>query len=71
MREQMELAALMPTIREVIDAGGVFRLYPRGKSMLPLLVEGEDSIELGAAEPYAVAMPCCTGGKTGSLCCTV
>ena len=51
MREQMELAALMPTIREVIDAGGVFRLYPRGKSMLPLLVEGEDSIELGAAEP--------------------
>lgn len=54
MREQMELAALMPTIREVMDAGGAFRLYPRGKSMLPLLVEGEDSIELGAAEPYAV-----------------
>lgn len=54
MREQMDLAALMPTIREVIDVGGVFRLYPRGISMQPLLVAGEDSIELGAAEPYAV-----------------
>lgn len=54
LREQMELAALMPMIAEVIAAGGVFRLYPRGTSMQPLLVAGEDSVELSAAEPYAV-----------------
>ena len=54
MLEQMNLAALMPMIDEVIAAGGVFRLYPRGISMLPMLVEGEDSVELVAAEPYAV-----------------
>ena len=49
LREQMELAALMPMIAEVIAAGGVFRLYPRGTSMQPLLVAGEDSVELSAA----------------------
>lgn len=54
LREQMDLAALMPMIDEVIAAGGVFRLYPRGTSMQPLLVAGEDSVELAAAEPYAV-----------------
>lgn len=54
MREQIELALLMPTISEVIAAGGSFRLYPRGTSMQPMLVEGEDSVELTAAEPYRV-----------------
>ena len=54
MREKMDLAALMPTIEEVISAGGVFRLYPRGISMLPLLHEGTDSVELAAANEYAV-----------------
>ncbi|PWM54990.1 MAG: hypothetical protein DBX93_08060 [Oscillospiraceae bacterium] len=54
MREQMDLAALMPLIDEVIAAGGAFRLYPRGTSMLPMLTEGEDAVELVAAEPYAV-----------------
>ena len=50
----MDLAALMPLIDEVIAAGGAFRLYPRGTSMLPMLTEGEDAVELVAAEPYAV-----------------
>lgn len=54
LREQMDLEALMPTIAEVIAAGGVFRLYPRGTSMLPLLHEGRDAVELAAAEPYAI-----------------
>lgn len=54
MREQMDLAVLMPTITEVIDAGGAFRLYPRGVSMLPLLVQGKDSVSLIKAEPYTV-----------------
>lgn len=54
MREKMDLAALMPTIAEVIAAGGIFRLYPRGTSMLPLLHEGTDSVELAAANTYTV-----------------
>ncbi len=37
---------LMPLICEVIDSGAEFRLYPRGRSMLPTLVEGEDSVIL-------------------------
>lgn len=54
MREIMDLATLMPTIEEVISAGGVFRLYPRGKSMLPLLHEGSDSVELVKPDGYRV-----------------
>lgn len=54
LRKQMDLDALMPTITEVIDTGGSFRLYPRGFSMLPLLVQGEDSVTLVKAEPYTV-----------------
>ena len=50
----MSLEALLPTIEEVIAAGGVFRLYPRGTSMLPLLHEGTDSVELSAADEYTV-----------------
>lgn len=34
------------TIREVLASGGVFRIYPRGTSMLPLLREGVDSVLL-------------------------
>ena len=39
---------LLPIIREVIDSGGEFRLFPRGTSMLPLLREGKDSVILTA-----------------------
>lgn len=34
------------TIRAVLDSGGEFRIYPRGTSMLPLLVQGRDSVSL-------------------------
>ena len=49
MRELVELSELYPLIKEVIEKGGEFRLFPRGTSMLPLLIEGDDSVMLGAA----------------------
>ena len=33
-------------IIEVVNGGGEFELYPRGTSMLPLIVEGRDSVRL-------------------------
>ena len=41
-----KLAEYDETIREVLDSGGAFRIYPRGTSMLPLLREGVDSVML-------------------------
>lgn len=38
----------MPLISEVISSGGVFRLYPKGTSMLPLLVQEKDSVLLAS-----------------------
>lgn len=40
------LADYADTIREVLDSGGEFTLYPRGTSMLPLIVQGRDSVTL-------------------------
>lgn len=40
------LADYAGTIREVMDSGGEFTLYPRGTSMLPLIVQGRDSVTL-------------------------
>ena len=37
---------MYPLLREVIDSGGEFRLYPRGTSMLPLIRQGKDSVAL-------------------------
>lgn len=39
---------LYPLIEEGIKNGGKFRFYPKGKSMLPFIREGEDSVELTA-----------------------
>ena len=33
-------------IEEVIGSGGEFRLFPKGVSMRPLLVQGRDSVVL-------------------------
>ncbi len=49
MRDEIELSELYPLMDEVISAGGTFRFYPRGTSMLPLLVQGSDSVVLGSA----------------------
>lgn len=40
------LADYAGTIREVMDSGGEFTLYPRGTSMLPLIMQGRDSVTL-------------------------
>ncbi|MBQ4557584.1 MAG: S24/S26 family peptidase [Clostridia bacterium] len=52
MRDAVELSELYPLIKEVIDQGGSFRLYPRGTSMEPMLHQGDDSVMLGAADAY-------------------
>lgn len=40
------LSEAIGLIREVLDSGGEFRLYPKGRSMLPLLRERRDSVVL-------------------------
>ena len=34
---KINMEELVPLIKEVIDSGAVFRLYPRGESMLPTI----------------------------------
>ena len=41
--------SLLPVMKEVLQSGGEFRLYPRGTSMMPLLRQGRDSVALVAA----------------------
>lgn len=53
MRDLVELDELYPLMAEVIAKGGTFRFYPRGTSMLPMLREGEDSVELARADAFA------------------
>ena len=50
MKTVLEMKELAPLITEVVEKGGNFRLYPRGVSMLPLLREGIDSVNLGAVD---------------------
>ena len=40
------------TIREVMDSGGEFTIFPKGTSMLPLIVQGRDSVTLVKAEEF-------------------
>lgn len=37
-----------PLIAETVASGGTFRLYPKGKSMYPVIDEATDSVLLGA-----------------------
>ena len=41
-------------IIEVVNSGGEFELFPRGTSMLPLIVEGRDSVRLVKPENLKV-----------------
>lgn len=54
MRESVSLAEFFPLITEVIDAGGEFRLYPRGISMEPMIHQGSDSVLLAKSDSYEV-----------------
>lgn len=49
-QEQMDLIELLPLIREVTEKGGTFRLYPMGRSMLPTIQPGRDSVLLAALD---------------------
>ena len=40
------LADSIDVIEEVLSSGGEFKMFPSGKSMLPLIVEGDDSVVL-------------------------
>lgn len=42
----VDLAMVMPLIREKVEAGGTVRLSPKGTSMLPMLKMGRDSVDL-------------------------
>lgn len=46
MIEEFNLGEYADLICEVIDSGGVFRMYPKGTSMLPLIRQKKDSVEL-------------------------
>ena len=40
------LADAIEVIEEILAGGGEFRMYPKGTSMLPLIVQGRDSVTL-------------------------
>ena len=46
MKIELTLAESEPLIREVVEGGGEFRLFPKGTSMLPLIRQGKDSVVL-------------------------
>lgn len=50
----LSLAELYPLIAEGIRAGGTYRFYPKGKSMLPLIQEGADSVVLSSVNSLKV-----------------
>ena len=49
-KKQFELAQTIGVIEEVLSSGGEFKLYPRGTSMLPFIVQDEDSVILKRAD---------------------
>ncbi len=46
MNNEFYLADTIDLIEEVLASDGEFRMFPRGTSMLPLIVQGEDSVVL-------------------------
>ncbi|MBE6648363.1 MAG: hypothetical protein E7614_02445 [Ruminococcaceae bacterium] len=40
------MADIDSTLKECFEKGGTFTVYPKGKSMLPALKQGRDSVEL-------------------------
>lgn len=46
LSESIHIAEYDSLIREVLESGGEFRLYPRGTSMLPLIRQGKDSVAI-------------------------
>ena len=46
MRKTFNLSDYDDTIRLILESGGEFRMYPKGTSMLPLIVQERDSVTL-------------------------
>lgn len=53
-QEKFRLSEHIGIITEVLESGGEFTLFPRGTSMLPLIVEGRDSVTLIKSESFSV-----------------
>lgn len=47
--KKITMEQLAPVIEETLKSGGTFEIAVKGTSMLPLLVEGRDTVVLGAA----------------------
>ena len=45
------LSDAIDVIQEVLNTGGEFRMYPKGTSMRPLLMQGQDSVVLEKKDP--------------------
>ena len=43
---EFNYADIIDVMQEVLDSGGEMRIHPRGTSMLPLIVQGRDSVVL-------------------------
>ena len=43
---EFSYADMIDAIREILDSGGEVKIMPRGTSMLPLIVQGRDSVVL-------------------------
>lgn len=50
VHEEFKLSEYEDTIREIIESGGEFRIYPKGTSMRPLIRQGRDSVALVKAQ---------------------
>ena len=44
--KEVHLSEAIEIIEEVLSSGGEFRMVPKGTSMLPLIVQGKDSVVL-------------------------
>ena len=44
MNSELDLKAMLPVIEEVLSSGGEFTFVPNGRSMLPMLHGGRDSV---------------------------
>ena len=43
---------LLPLIKKAINENSTIRIYPRGKSMMPMIKEGVDSVVLSKADDF-------------------
>ena len=48
------LTETIEVIEEILASGGEFRMYPRGRSMRPCIVEGRDSVVLVKKAPQEI-----------------